>query len=143
VRTPAALSDPPAIADPEIPQDLEKLAFATVRELGVLIKRGKISAVDLVDLTEMYLSRLQRYNPRLKFLITLTEDRARAQAREADADLGKGRYRATLHGIPWERRISWLFAATRPPGVPAGSSSRSWIRTLLWCAGSMKLAPYS
>jgi len=98
VRTSAALSDPPAIADSEIPKDLEKLAFATVRELGVLKRRGKISAVDL---TEMYLSRLQRYNPRLKFLITLTEDRARAQGREADADLGKGRYRGPLHGIPW------------------------------------------
>ena len=92
------MSDPPAIADSEIPKDLEKLAFATVRELGVLIRRGKISAADL---TEMYLSRLQRYNPRLKFLITLTEDRARAQAREADADIGKGRYRGPLHGIPW------------------------------------------
>ena len=98
VRTPLAYGDLPAVADAEIPKDLEKLAYATVRELGVLIKQGKIS---VVDLTEMYLARLKRYNPRLNFLITLTEERARAQAREADAELGKGRYRGPLHGIPW------------------------------------------
>jgi hypothetical protein len=44
VRTPLALGDPPAVADAEIPKDLEKLAYATVRELGVLIKQRKISA---------------------------------------------------------------------------------------------------
>ena len=41
MRTPAAFTDSPAIADPEIPNDLEKLAFTTVRELGVLIRRGR------------------------------------------------------------------------------------------------------
>ena len=98
VRTPAVLSDPPTIADDEIPRDLEKLAFATVRELGALMQRKKISAADL---TEMYLARLKRFNPQLNFLITLTEERARAQASELDVELGKGRYRGPLHGIPW------------------------------------------
>ena len=98
VRTPAALSEPPAIVDGEIPRDLEKLAFATVRELGALIQHQKIS---VADLTEMYLARLKRFNPQLNFLITLTEERARAQASELDVELGKGRYRGPLHGIPW------------------------------------------
>ena len=98
VRTPAVLSEPPTIADDEIPRDLEKLAFATVRELGALMQRKKISAADL---TEMYLARLKRFNPELNFLITLTEERARAQASELDVELGKGRYRGPLHGIPW------------------------------------------
>lgn len=98
IRTPLAFSDPPAVADGEIPKDLEKLAFANVRELGVLIKQKKIS---VVDLTEMYLARLKRYNPRLNFLITLTEERARAQAKEADVELARGQYRGPLHGIPW------------------------------------------
>jgi len=85
-------------ADSEVPGDLEKLAFATVRELGALIQRKKIS---VADLTEMYLARLKRFNPQLDFIVTLTEDRARAQASELDAELGKGRYRGPLHGIPW------------------------------------------
>jgi len=98
VRIPAVLSEPPTIADDEIPRDLEILAFATVRELGALMQRKKISAADL---TEMYLARLKRFNPQLNFLITLTEERARAQASELDVELGKGRYRGPLHGIPW------------------------------------------
>ncbi len=98
VRTPAVLSEPPTIADDEIPRDLEKLAFATVRELGALMQRKKISAADL---TEMYLARLKRFNPQLNFLITLTEERARAQASQLDVELGRGRYRGPLHGIPW------------------------------------------
>ena len=98
VRLPAALSNSPAIADYELPGDLEKLAFATVRELGALIQSKKIS---VVGLTEMYLARLKRFNPQLNFAVTLTEERARAQAAELDAELAKGQYRGPLHGIPW------------------------------------------
>ena len=98
VRLPVAPGNSPAIADREVPKDLEKLAFATVRELGALLQRKKVSSTDL---TEMYLSRLKRFNPQLDFLVTATEDRARAQAREVDAELARGRYRGPLHGIPW------------------------------------------
>jgi Asp-tRNA(Asn)/Glu-tRNA(Gln) amidotransferase A subunit family amidase len=49
----------------------------------------------------MYLARLKRYDPVLKCVITLTEDRALAQARAADAEISKGKYRGPLHGIPW------------------------------------------
>ena len=80
------------------PKDLEEVAFATVRELGELIKTKRVSSVAL---TEMYLERLKRYDPLLKFVITLTTERALAQAKEADADLARGKYRGPLHGIPW------------------------------------------
>jgi Asp-tRNA(Asn)/Glu-tRNA(Gln) amidotransferase A subunit family amidase len=49
----------------------------------------------------MYLARLKRYDPVLKCVITLTEDRALAQARAADAEIARGKYRGPLHGIPW------------------------------------------
>ena len=55
----------------------------------------------VVQLTEMYLARLKRFNPQLAFLVTLTEERAKAQAAELDAELARGRYRGPLHGIPW------------------------------------------
>jgi hypothetical protein len=45
------LSEAPAIADSEIPASLESLAFATVRELSELMRRQKITSVDL---TSMY-----------------------------------------------------------------------------------------
>src|SRR5207244_1620644 len=60
--------------------------------------KKKVSAVAL---TEMYLARLKRFDPKLHFTITLTEERAKAQAREADEEIAKGNYRGPLHGIPW------------------------------------------
>src|SRR6202044_3219452 len=54
-----------------------------------------------VNLTEMYLARLKRYNLVLLFGITVTEYRAGNQAREADADIARGQYRGPLHGLPW------------------------------------------
>jgi Asp-tRNA(Asn)/Glu-tRNA(Gln) amidotransferase A subunit family amidase len=78
--------------------DLESLAFASVRDLAQLLRTQKISSLAL---TEMYLQRLKRYDPRLKFTVTLTEERALAQAKEADREIAAGKYRGPLHGLPW------------------------------------------
>src|SRR5438477_3119824 len=79
-------------------KNVEDLAFGTVRELGELVRTRKISSASL---TEMYLDRLKRYDAKLKFVITLTSDRAMAQAGEADREIAAGRYRGPLHGLPW------------------------------------------
>jgi len=97
-RAPMRLSKPPAIASHAVPKNLEALAFATVREQAELLRTKKVSSSAL---TEMYLDRLKRYDPTLKFTVTLTEDRARAQAKEADHDIAAGKYRGPLHGLPW------------------------------------------
>jgi Asp-tRNA(Asn)/Glu-tRNA(Gln) amidotransferase A subunit family amidase len=97
-RMAKAISSAPAIVNHPVPANLEELAFATVRELGELIREKKVSSVGL---TEMYLARLKRFDPKLHFTITLTEERAKAQAREADEEIAKGNYRGPLHGIPW------------------------------------------
>jgi Asp-tRNA(Asn)/Glu-tRNA(Gln) amidotransferase A subunit family amidase len=76
----------------------EKLAFATVRELAELIRRKRVRSVEL---TKMYLARLKRYDPRLHFVITLTEELALKQASDADQEIASGKYRGPLHGIPW------------------------------------------
>lgn len=80
------------------PSDLEELAFLPVTELSELVRRRKVSSLEL---TEMYLGRIRKYDPVLKAVITITEDRARAQARQADAEIARGKYRGPLHGIPW------------------------------------------
>ncbi len=77
---------------------IEDLAFESVAHLGELLKARKITALAL---TQMYLARLKRYDARLHFVITLTEERALAQAKAADVELAAGRYRGPLHGIPW------------------------------------------
>jgi Asp-tRNA(Asn)/Glu-tRNA(Gln) amidotransferase A subunit family amidase len=76
----------------------EALAFASLRELAELVRTKRVSSMAL---TEMYLQRLKRHDPTLKFVVTLTEERARAQAKQADAEIAAGKYRGPLHGLPW------------------------------------------
>ena len=76
----------------------EELAFLTVRELAELVRTRKVTSTTL---TRMYLARLKRYDAKLKFVITLTEERALRQAAQADAEIAAGKYRGPLHGIPW------------------------------------------
>ena len=80
------------------PSHIEDLAFATINELASLLLARQITSVAL---TKMYLARLKRYDPKLHFVITLTEERALAQAKAADAEIAAGKFRGPLHGIPW------------------------------------------
>jgi Asp-tRNA(Asn)/Glu-tRNA(Gln) amidotransferase A subunit family amidase len=80
------------------PGSLEDLAFLPVTQLSELVRTRKVKSIELTD---MYLSRLERYDPKLHCVITLTSDRAREQARAADAEIARGRYRGPVHGIPW------------------------------------------
>jgi Asp-tRNA(Asn)/Glu-tRNA(Gln) amidotransferase A subunit family amidase len=82
----------------EVPRDLEELAFLPVTELAALVRRRKVTSAQL---TEMYLARIERYDPVLKAVITVTAERARRQAAAADAEIAAGGYRGPLHGIPW------------------------------------------
>lgn len=79
-------------------RDPEKLAFATVQQLGVLLRNREITSTEL---TKLYIARLKRYDPQLHFVITLLENRALAQAAQADREIAAGNYRGPLHGIPW------------------------------------------
>jgi Asp-tRNA(Asn)/Glu-tRNA(Gln) amidotransferase A subunit family amidase len=81
-----------------VSSNLEELAFLPVTELAELVRRRRVTSSQL---TQLYLSRLKRYDPVLKCVISLTEDRAIAQARGADAEIARGKYRGPLHGIPW------------------------------------------
>jgi Asp-tRNA(Asn)/Glu-tRNA(Gln) amidotransferase A subunit family amidase len=74
------------------------LAFLTLRELAELVKTKKVTSTEL---TKMYLARLKKLDPILRFVITLTEERALKQAAAADAEIAAGKYRGPLHGIPW------------------------------------------
>jgi Asp-tRNA(Asn)/Glu-tRNA(Gln) amidotransferase A subunit family amidase len=78
--------------------DPEDLAFRPVTELSELVRRRRVTSVEL---TQMYLARLKRYDPILHCVISLTEDRALQQAHAADAEIRRGKYRGPLHGIPW------------------------------------------
>jgi Asp-tRNA(Asn)/Glu-tRNA(Gln) amidotransferase A subunit family amidase len=96
-RRPMKISAAPSAAA-SAPKNIEDVAFYSVRQLAELVRTKKVSSVAL---TEMYIARLKRYDPLLHFVITLTEERAIAQAKEADHEIAAGKYRGPLHGLPW------------------------------------------
>jgi Asp-tRNA(Asn)/Glu-tRNA(Gln) amidotransferase A subunit family amidase len=86
-------------ADPgALPANDEDIAFATVTQLSRWIQGRKLTSERL---TSLYLTRLEKYNPTLRCVITLTKELALQQARQADQEIAAGRYRGPLHGIPW------------------------------------------
>ena len=90
VRSPGSPGKPPA-------NDAE-LAFAPVTQLARWIETRQLTSERL---TRIYLARLERFQPTINAVITLTRDLALRQARQADAEIAAGRYRGPLHGIPW------------------------------------------
>jgi Asp-tRNA(Asn)/Glu-tRNA(Gln) amidotransferase A subunit family amidase len=99
----AELPTQPAMArsddDPgPLPDSDEDIAFAPVTQLSRWLEHGALSSLRL---TEIYLERIARFAAQLECVITVTEERARAEARRADAELAAGNSRGPLHGIPW------------------------------------------
>src|SRR6266567_8159036 len=81
-----------------LPSNEDDIAFAPVAQLSRWIEHHAITSERL---TQIYLSRIEGFDPKLHCIITLTRDHALAQARKADAEIGAGHYRGPLHGIPW------------------------------------------
>jgi len=80
------------------PANLEEVAFWPVTRLSALVERRLVTSTEL---TRMYLERLKRYQPKLLFYVTLTEELALKQAADADRAIAAGKYKGPLHGIPW------------------------------------------
>ena len=76
----------------------EDILYLPIRELGARIRRRAISPVELA---ESYLDRSRRLGPKFNAYVTLTEERALAQARAAEKEIAAGHYRGPLHGIPY------------------------------------------
>jgi Asp-tRNA(Asn)/Glu-tRNA(Gln) amidotransferase A subunit family amidase len=92
---PFVLSAPPPV---KRPANLEDAAFWPVRHLAELIRTRQVTSLEL---TEMYLARLHRYNGILNNVVTFLDDHGRAEAKQADTEIGAGKYKGPLHGIPW------------------------------------------
>src|SRR6266581_8075511 len=74
------------------------LAFASIAELARLLRSRRTSATELA---ELFLERLERFGPRYNCLVTVTPERALAEAARADRELARGKIRGPLHGIPY------------------------------------------
>ncbi len=93
-----------------VPAAADELAFLPAHRLSALLRARKVTSLQL---TNIYLERLERYNPTLNFAVTIMADSARAEAARADAEIAAGRWRGPLHGLPYG--LKDLFATK---GVP-------------------------
>lgn len=82
----------------ERPANLEDVAFWSIGDLAHLLRTKQVSSEEL---TRMYLARLKKYGPKLKCVVSLTEELALDQARRADREIAAGKYSGPLHGIPY------------------------------------------
>jgi len=88
----------------------EALAFLPVTHLAKLVETRQVRPSEL---TELYLSRLSTYDATLHCVVSLTPELARAQAKQADADIAAGRYRGPRHGMPFGLKDLFAVRGTR------------------------------
>ncbi len=81
-----------------LPGNDEDIAFAPITRLSLWIEKRQLTSERL---TNIYLRRIERFNPRLLCVITPTRELAITQAKQADQEISAGHYRGPLHGIPW------------------------------------------
>ena len=94
------------------PQDLENL---TIAGLAAEIKNRSISPVEV---TRLFLERIERINPILNAYVTVNADIALTEAKRAETEIAQGRYRGPLHGIPFSIKDN---IATKGIRTTAGS----------------------
>ena len=77
-------------------EQTERTAMS-LKQLATLVQARQVTPVEL---TEAYLQRIERLNPRINAYVTVTAERAREDAARATAEIAAGNYRGPLHGIP-------------------------------------------
>jgi len=124
------------------PANLEEVAFWSVTQLAALLKTKQVTSVEL---TQMYLARLRKYNAKLNCVVTMLDDVALAQAKQADTEIAAGKYKGSLHGMPWGAKdiisvkgykTTWGSGAYREQSFEEDAS----IVTILREAGAVLLA---
>ena len=81
-----------------LPASEQDIAFAPLAHLSRWIETRQLTSERL---THLYLDRLQKFDSKLRCVITLTRELALSQAQQADREIAAGHYRGPLHGIPW------------------------------------------
>ncbi len=81
-----------------LPTTDDAIAFAPVSQLSRWIESRQLTSERL---TNIYLARIERFDVKLRCIITLTKEHALARAKQADAEISAGKYRGALHGIPY------------------------------------------
>jgi amidase len=109
-----ALSRDPRVA--QLTDDTLHYSSATV--LAEAIRAKRVSSLEVVNAC---LRRIEQVNPRLNAVVQLVADTARANARQADAELARGKLRGPLHGVPFTVKDSFDAA-----GVVSTAGTQGW-----------------
>jgi Asp-tRNA(Asn)/Glu-tRNA(Gln) amidotransferase A subunit family amidase len=81
-----------------LPTSDEAIAYAPVSKLSRWIERKQLTSEKL---TRIYLERIEKFDPKLRCVITVPREHAIARAKAADVEIAAGKYRGALHGIPY------------------------------------------
>jgi amidase len=96
---------------------MRDVPFRAATELAAAIRRKKLGALELLDL---YIARVEKYDGRLNAVVVRDFERARARARAADTALARRRPWGPLHGVPMTVKESYDVAGLPTTwGVPA------------------------
>jgi Asp-tRNA(Asn)/Glu-tRNA(Gln) amidotransferase A subunit family amidase len=128
-----------------LPKKKHDLAFYSVLELASLIKNKKISSVAL---TQFFMDRLKKYSDTLQCVISYTDAIAMEQAKQADAEIAKGKYRGPLHGIPYGLKDLFAVKGTKTTWGAAPYKDQSietdaYVYTRLKEAGAVLVAKFT
>lgn len=85
----------------------DAIPFYSARKLASLIRRRKIGCVELLDL---YLARVSKFNRRVNAIVVHDHKRARLRAKQADRAAAKGDWWGPLHGLPMTVKESFDIA---------------------------------
>jgi len=80
------------------------IPFRSAKQLVSMIRRKKIGCLELLDL---YLERIERYNSKLNAIIFMDVEAARKRAKAADRAMRKGNVWGPLHGVPMTIKESY------------------------------------
>lgn len=129
----------------EVPANKNDLAFYNILQLASLIKNKKISSVEL---TKFFINRLKKFGDTLQCVISITEDIAMQQARQADKEIAAGKYRGPLHGIPYGLKDLFAVKETKTTWGAAPYKNQTieedaFVYTQLKNAGAVLIAKFT
>lgn len=128
-----------------VPANKNDLAFYNILQLASLIKNKKISSEEL---TRFFIDRIKKYGDTLQCVIAVTEEIAMKQAKAADAEIAKGKYRGPLHGIPYGLKDLFAVRGTKTTWGAAPYKDQiidedAFVYTQLKSAGAVLVAKFT
>jgi Asp-tRNA(Asn)/Glu-tRNA(Gln) amidotransferase A subunit family amidase len=128
-----------------VPMNRNDLAFYNILQLASLIKNKKISSVSL---TQFFIERIKKFGDSLQCVISVTEEIAMQQAKQADEEIAKGKYRGPLHGIPYGLKDLFAVKGTKTTWGAAPYKNQdieedAFVYTQLKNAGAVLVAKFT